>query len=154
MTAHPIGDGIHHATSSYGLGGLFMNWRSKRGPSPAAIRFGDRLRTRRMMLGMSQTELGAALNVTFQQIQKYERGINSVSASGLEKLAATLGVHIGYFFRGQLPENGQDDSSEVDLAALLATPEGVALCAAFQHIESQAMRNAAIKLLQRMMTQH
>jgi transcriptional regulator with XRE-family HTH domain len=131
-----------------------MKRRSKRGPSPAAIRFGDRLRTRRMMLGMSQTELGAALNVTFQQIQKYERGINSVSASGLEKLAATLGVHIGYFFRGQLPDNGQDDSSEVDLAALLATPEGVALCAAFQHIESQAMRNAAIKLLQRMMTQH
>jgi transcriptional regulator with XRE-family HTH domain len=154
MTAHPIGDGIHDATSSYGLGGLFMNWRSKRGPSPAAIRFGEKLRTRRIMLGMSQTELGAALNVTFQQIQKYERGINSVSASGLEKLAATLGVHIGYFFRGQLPENGQDDSSEVDSVALLATPEGVALCAAFQHIESQAMRNAAIKLLQGMMTQH
>jgi transcriptional regulator with XRE-family HTH domain len=131
-----------------------MNWRSKRGPSPAAIRFGEKLRTRRIMLGMSQTELGAALNVTFQQIQKYERGINSVSASGLEKLAATLGVHIGYFFRGQLPENGQDDSSEVDSVALLATPEGVALCAAFQHIESQAMRNAAIKLLQGMMTQH
>jgi transcriptional regulator with XRE-family HTH domain len=131
-----------------------MNWRNRRGPSPAAIRFGDKLRTRRMMLGMSQTKLGAALNVTFQQIQKYERGINSVSASGLEKLAATLGVHIGYFFRGQLPENGQNDSSEVDLAALLATPEGVALCAAFQHIESQAMRNAAIKLLQGMMTQH
>ena len=120
-----------------------------------ALRYFLRLQsTRRMMLGMSQTELGAALNVTFQQIQKYERGINSVSASGLEKLAATLGVHIGYFFRGQLPENGQDDSSEVDLAALLATPEGVALCAAFQHIESQAMRNAAIKLLQGMMTQH
>jgi len=154
MTAHPIGDGIHDATSSYGLGGLFMNWRSKRGPSPAAIRFGDRLRTRRMMLGMSQTELGAALNVTFQQIQKYERGINSVSASGLEKLAATLGVHIGYFFRGQLLENGQDDTSKVDLAALLAIPEGAALCAAFQHIESQAMRNAAIKLLQGMMKQH
>jgi len=154
MTAHPIGDGIHDATSSYGLGGLFMNWRSKRGPSPADIRFGDRLRTRRMMLGMSQTELGAALNVTFQQIQKYERGVNSVRASGLERLAARLEVPISYFFGGQLPENGQDDSSEVDLAALLATPEGTALCAAFQHIESQAMRNAAIKLLQGMMKQH
>jgi transcriptional regulator with XRE-family HTH domain len=142
------------ATFSYGLWGAVMNWRSKRGPSPAAIRFGDRLRTRRMMLGMSQTELGAALNVTFQQIQKYERGINSVSAGGLEKLAATLGVPISYFFGGQLPENGQDDSCEVDLAAILTTPEGVALCAAFQHIESQAMRRAAIKLLQGMMTNH
>ena len=131
-----------------------MNWRIKRGPTPADIRFGDRLRTRRMMLGMSQTELGTALNVTFQQIQKYERGVNRVSASGLEKLAATLGVPIGYFFGGQLPENDRDASSDVDLAALLATPEGVALCAAFQHIESEAMRNAAIKLLQGMMTQH
>ena len=131
-----------------------MERRSKRGPAPADVRIGDRIRGRRTMLGMSQTELGAALNVTFQQIQKYERGINSVSASGLEKLAATLGVPISYFFGGELPENGQDDGSEVDLAALLATPEGVALCAAFQHIESQAMRNAAIKLLQGMMTQH
>ena len=131
-----------------------MYWRSKRGPTPADVRFGNKLRARRMMLGMSQTELGAALNVTFQQIQKYERGINRVSASGLEKLAETLGVPISYFFGGQLPENGQDASSEVDSAALLATPEGVALCAAFQHIESQAMRNAAIKLLQGMMTKH
>jgi transcriptional regulator with XRE-family HTH domain len=130
-----------------------MYWRSRRGPTPADIRFGNKLRTRRMMLGMSQTELGTALNVTFQQIQKYERGINRVSASGLEKLAATLGVPISYFFGGQLPES-QDASPEVDSAALLATPEGVALCAAFQHIESQAMRNAAIKLLQGMMTKH
>jgi transcriptional regulator with XRE-family HTH domain len=153
MTAHPIGDGIHHATSSHGLGGLFMNWRSKRGPSPADVRrFGGRLRTRRMIWGMSQTELGGALNVTFQQIQEYVWGLDSVRASGLEKPAATLEVPISHFFGDQLTESHQDDSS--DLAALLATPEGVALYAAFQHIKSQAMRNAAIKLLQGMMTKH
>jgi len=101
---------------------------------------------------MSQTELGGPLNVTFRRIQKYERGVNSVKASGLEELAAMLEVPISHFFGGQLPENHQEDSA--DLAALLATPEGVALCAAFQHIESQAMRNAAIKLLQGMMTKH
>jgi transcriptional regulator with XRE-family HTH domain len=135
------------------FGGLFMNWRSKRGPSPADVRrFGGRLRTRRMMWGMSETELGGALNVTFQQIQKYEWGLNSVRASGLEKLAATMEVPISHFFGDQLPENHQDDSS--DLAALLATPEGLALCAAFQHIKSQAMRNTAIKLLQGMMTKY
>jgi len=153
MTAHPIGDRIHEVTFSYGLGGLFMNWRSKRGPSPADVRrFGGRLRTRRMMWGMSQTELGEALKVPLQQIQKYESGLNSVRASGLEKLPAMLEVPISHFFGDQLPENHQDDSS--DLAALLATPEGVAFCAAFQHIKSQAMRNAAIKLLQGMMTKH
>ena len=56
------------------MGGLF-----RRGPIPADTRFGHRMRERRMILGMSQTELGAALGVTFQQIQKYERGVNRVS---------------------------------------------------------------------------
>jgi transcriptional regulator with XRE-family HTH domain len=131
-----------------------MNGRSKRGPAPADIRFGDRMRARRMMIGMSQTELGVALSVTFQQIQKYEKGINRVSPSGLEKLAATLGVPISYFFGGQPPEDRQGDNSEVDLSAFLATPDGLALCTAFQHIENHAMRSAVIRLLQGMITKH
>jgi transcriptional regulator with XRE-family HTH domain len=122
--------------------GLFMKERSKRGPVTADVRIGDRMRARRMMLGMSQTELGAALDVTFQQIQKYERGINRISASTIERLAVTLGVPITYFFDGHPPE--------VDLTAFLATAEGFALCTAFQHIESQAMRSAVIHLLQGM----
>jgi len=131
-----------------------MNVRSRRGPAPADVRFGDRMRARRMMLGMSQTELGTALNVTFQQVQKYERGINRVSPSGLEKLAATLRVPISYFFGGQPLEGWRGNSSDVDLAAFLTTPDGLALCTAFQHIESQAMRSAVIKLLQGMITKH
>src|SRR5215467_9507128 len=101
-------------TSKY-LGGLralwggryFMDLRSKRGPIPADTRFGHRMRERRMMLGMSQTELGAALGVTFQQIQKYERGVNRVSAATLQKLAATLRVPITYFFDAPLAEGDQ-----------------------------------------------
>src|SRR5262245_47853660 len=84
-----------------------MEGRFRRGPIPADIRFGHRMRERRMMLGMSQTELGAALGVTFQQIQKYERGINRVSAGTLQKLAATLRVPITYFFDGPPAENDQ-----------------------------------------------
>src|SRR5262245_28764959 len=84
-----------------------MEGRGRRGPIPADIRFGHRMRERRMMLGMSQTELGAALGVTFQQIQKYERGINRVSAGTLQKLAATLRVPITYFFDGPPAENDQ-----------------------------------------------
>jgi transcriptional regulator with XRE-family HTH domain len=132
------------------FGGLFMKERSKRGPAPADVRIGDRMRARRMMLGMSQTELGTALDVTFQQIQKYERGINRISASTIERLAATLGVPITYFFDGHPPDNGQDHGPEVDLTAFLATAEGFALCTAFQHIESQATRSAVINLLQGM----
>ena len=84
-----------------------MEGRSRRGPIPADIRFGHIMRERRMMLGMSQTELGAALGVTFQQIQKYERGVNRVSAGTLQKLAATLTVPITYFFDGPPAENDQ-----------------------------------------------
>jgi len=134
--------------------GKLMNERGVRGPAHADIRFGDRVRARRMMLGMSQTELGAAIDVTFHEIEKYERGINSVSASTLEKLALTLRVPITYFFGNRPPECRQADASKTDLTAFLATPEGIALCAAFQHIESKAMRTAVIDLLQRLVTKH
>ena len=131
-----------------------MKERSKRGPAASDVRIGDRMRARRMMLGMSQSDLGAALDVTFQQIQKYERGINRVSASTMERLAATLGVPITYFFDDHPPDNGQGHGTEVDLIAFLATAEGLALCRAFQHIESQAMRSAVISLLQGIVTKH
>jgi transcriptional regulator with XRE-family HTH domain len=131
-----------------------MKERSKRGPALADIRIGDRMRARRMMLGMSQTELGAALDVSFQQVQKYERGINRVSAGTMERLAATLGVPITYFFDDHPPDSSQNPGSEVDLIAFLTTAEGLALCKAFQHIESQAMRSAVINLLEGMATKH
>jgi PAS domain S-box-containing protein len=70
------------------------------------------MRERRMMLAMSQTELGAALDVTFQQVQKYERGINRVSAGTLQQLAATLRVPISYFFDG--PPADKDQSAIVE----------------------------------------
>jgi transcriptional regulator with XRE-family HTH domain len=128
--------------------GEFMNERGKRRPTPVDVHFGHRMRARRMILGLSQSELGAALDVTFKQIQKYERGVNRVSASVLEELAATLRVPVTYFVDGRPAENGQRDGSKMDLTAFLATPEGFALCTAFQHIESKAMRSAVINLLQ------
>jgi hypothetical protein len=80
----------------------------------------------------SPSELGAALDVTCQQIQKYESGVNRV-----EKFAATLRVPITYFFDRHPPENGHGEGSGQDLTAFLATPEGLALCTAFQMIDSQ-----------------
>jgi transcriptional regulator with XRE-family HTH domain len=131
-----------------------MKERSKRGPTPADTRFGQRIRARRLMLGMSQTELGTPLGVTFQQVQKYERGINRVSASTLEKLAETLRVPIIYFFDSHPPETGQSDGSDADLTAFLATPDGILLCRAFQHIESKDMRSAVIGFLQGIEKEH
>jgi transcriptional regulator with XRE-family HTH domain len=125
-----------------------MKGRGKREPTSIDLRFGQRVRARRIMLGMSQTELGAALDVTFQQIQKYESGINRVSVNDLEKLAATLRVPITYFFDSYGPECGEIDSSGVDVPSFLATSAGVALFRAFQDIESETMRGAVITFLQ------
>jgi transcriptional regulator with XRE-family HTH domain len=124
-----------------------MKRQGKGIPTPAEV--GHRMRARRMMLGISQSELGAALDVTCQQIQKYESGVNRV-----EKLVATLRVPIAYFFDRHPPENGHGEGSGQDLTAFLTTPEGLALCTAFQMIDSQSVRSAFIDLLQGMVTKH
>ena len=74
-------------------------------PSPVDVHVGARLRVRRTLLGMSQTTLGDATGVAFQQMQKYERGTNRISSSRLYALARVLDVPIAYFF--------DDMSSEV-----------------------------------------
>ena len=67
-------------------------------PSPIDVHVGSRLRLRRTLLGMSQEKLGEALGLTFQQVQKYERGVNRIGASRLFDLARVLDVPIGFFF--------------------------------------------------------
>jgi transcriptional regulator with XRE-family HTH domain len=124
-----------------------MKVQGKGIPTPAEV--GHRMRARRMMLGMSQSQVGVALDVTCQQIQKYESGVNRV-----EKFAATLRVPITHFFDRHPPENGHGEGFGQDLTAFLATPEGLALCTAFQMIDSQSMRSAFIDLLQGMVTKH
>jgi transcriptional regulator with XRE-family HTH domain len=124
-----------------------MKGQSKGIATPAEV--GHRMRARRMILGMSQCELGAALDGTCQRIQKYESGVNRV-----EKLAATLRVPTTYFFDRHPPENGHGEGFGQDLTAFLATPKGLALCTAFQRIDSQAIRSAFIDLLQGMVTKH
>ncbi|HWL80147.1 MAG TPA: helix-turn-helix transcriptional regulator [Roseomonas sp.] len=67
-------------------------------PSPIDVHVGSRVRLRRTLLGMSQEKLGEALGLTFQQVQKYERGVNRIGASRLFDLARVLDVPIGFFF--------------------------------------------------------
>ncbi len=71
-----------------------------KGPDPIDIHVGQRVRARRKMLGLSQTQLGDELGVTFQQVQKYERGTNRIGSSRLFKVSSTLDVPIAYFFEG------------------------------------------------------
>lgn len=79
-------------------------------PDPIDKYVGSRIRGRRLGLGLSQTKLGDAINVTFQQVQKYENGTNRVGASNLFKMSKALGVEISYFFQ-DMPEAAFSDVS-------------------------------------------
>src|SRR6266851_7612976 len=99
---------------------------------------GSRVRMRRMMLDMSQTALGDALGITFQQVQKYEKGTNRISAGRLQQVCHTLQVPIPFFFEGApagdtLP--GRLPSSD-PLIGLMATRDGLALVKAFMRISN------------------
>ena len=77
-------------------------------PSPIDVHVGARVRLRRTLLGMSQEKLGEALGLTFQQVKKYERGVNRIGASRLFDLSRVLDVPIGFFFDDMPPEMGGD----------------------------------------------
>lgn len=109
---------------------------------------GQRLRWRRRELRLTQEKLGELLNLTFQQVQKYEKGVNRVSAGRLFEIAAALGVQIGYFYEGAsefLPK-GSANVAESDL--LTETPilsaDTLELVAAFQSINDPALRKSLL----------
>lgn len=134
------------------------------GPDPVDVHVGKRLRLRRTLLGMSQEQLAAAVGVTFQQIQKYERGSNRVSASRLYDVARVLGVEIGFFFEDigsdvttgrptqNLPE--QAGLSEPAVPAFEADPlaknETLELVRAYWKLPHADMRKHVIELLRSM----
>jgi transcriptional regulator with XRE-family HTH domain len=74
--------------------------KTKQGPDPIDKHVGARVRGRRMGMRLSQTKLGNTVDVTFQQIQKYENGTNRIGASNLYKISKTLGVDVGFFYEG------------------------------------------------------
>ncbi|MDR3449865.1 MAG: helix-turn-helix transcriptional regulator [Alphaproteobacteria bacterium] len=88
-------------------------------PDPVDIHVGARLRMRRNLVGLSQEQLGKALGLTFQQIQKYERGINRMGSSRLFQMAQILSVPVAYFFddipREGLPQPGFAEEGQADL---------------------------------------
>ena len=115
---------------------------------------GRRIRMRRVWLDMTQAALGAAIGVSFQQIQKYEKGTNRVSASRLQELANALDVKPSYFFEGLPEENKsgeQADAKNLDLppevVEFAASEEGLALIRAFARIGDLKVRNRIVMLV-------
>jgi transcriptional regulator with XRE-family HTH domain len=104
-------------------------------------RIGQRIKTRRMLLGMSQSELGRSSGVTFQQIQKYERGTNRLSVSRLHDIAEALGVPVAFFYEGA-PGGG----SAGDVVHLLGSPDAIGLLKAFRDIGDASIRRGLVAL--------
>jgi len=115
-----------------------------------ARRLGQRVRARRLEISMSQEKLADLLGVTFQQVQKYEKGINRIAASRLFDIAAALDVPISNFFDGLSPMRPQgvgETQSESFVHDVLATPEGLQLVSLFAAIESPRVRKRVVELV-------
>ncbi|KGM35831.1 hypothetical protein P409_02165 [Inquilinus limosus MP06] len=118
------------------------------GPDPVDVHVGTRLRQRRTLLGMSQEKLAAAFGVSFQQIQKYERGANRVSASRLHQLTRILNVPVGYFFEG-MADGAQNGIGlhPVHDSEMVASRETLELVRAYYRIEDATVRRRLVDLL-------
>jgi transcriptional regulator with XRE-family HTH domain len=129
---------------------------SKKQPNPIDIHVGSRVRLRRMMLGMSQERLGENLGITFQQIQKYEKGTNRIGASRLQHIARVLSMPVSYFFEGAPgiaaapPEGLQDPPATNFVVDFLSTNEGIQLNKAFVRIKDGKLRRRVIDLVRAM----
>jgi transcriptional regulator with XRE-family HTH domain len=120
----------------------------QKSPSPVDKHVGSRVRMRRMMLDMSQTTLGDALGITFQQVQKYEKGINRISASRLHQVCHTLQVPVSFFFEEMLDVPAAAMQSSPDrFTDFMATREGLTLAKAFMQINSVQLRRRIVDLV-------
>jgi transcriptional regulator with XRE-family HTH domain len=130
----------------------------KKIPNPIDRHVGSRVRLRRVMLGMTQEKLGEALGLTFQQVQKYEKGTNRIGASRLQQISRTLDVPPAFFFEGAPsfeaianPEPGRlgvaEDSNTPYIADFLATAEGLQLNMAFARIHDPKIRKRIVDLV-------
>ena len=122
----------------------------KDGPHPIDKHVGARVKLRRMILGMSQEQLGRSLGLTFQQIQKYEKGVNRIGASRVFELSKLLEVPIQYFY-DDLEGESATGFAEADAGdafmALVNSPEGVELCRYFSAIKDPQLKKRVLDLV-------
>jgi transcriptional regulator with XRE-family HTH domain len=126
----------------------------KKAPNPIDKHVGSRVRMRRMMLSMSQEKLGGALGLTFQQVQKYEKGTNRIGASRLQQISHVLQVPVAFFFEGapasHPPSDGMGEAapSPTYVSDFLATSDGLALTKAFMEIKEPKLRRRIVDLVE------
>jgi transcriptional regulator with XRE-family HTH domain len=127
---------------------------NKKQANPIDAQVGNRVRLRRMLIGMSQEKLGDFLGLTFQQVQKYEKGVNRIGAGRLFQVARILGVPIEYFYEGvieQLPaSHGRgmaEDAGAPPVMEFLSSGEGLQLSVAFMRIKDSKVRKRVLDLV-------
>ena len=127
---------------------------AKKSPNPTDKYVGSRVRMRRLMLGMSQEKLGEKLGLTFQQVQKYEKGTNRIGASRLQHISQILKVPVAFFFEGvsgpaKQSEDGSAKGPVADYVSdFLASSDGLALTKAFSNIKDSKLRRKVVDLVE------
>jgi transcriptional regulator with XRE-family HTH domain len=124
----------------------------KKQANPIDVQVGNRVRIRRMLIGMSQERLGDLLGLTFQQIQKYEKGVNRIGAGRLFEMARILNVPIDFFYEGmEAQASGQPGLSEPEGAPpvmeFVSSGEGLQLSLAFMKIRDAKVRKRVLDLV-------
>ena len=133
----------------YALGRMPSSAATTKVPEPVDMHVGSRVRMRRMMLGMSQEKVGHALGLTFQQVQKYEKGTNRMGSSRLQQIANILQVPVTFFFEdapNQTKLDGKAPSPNY-VSDFLATADGLALTKAFMKIKNAKIRRSIVDLV-------
>ncbi|MFT4162813.1 helix-turn-helix domain-containing protein [Shinella sp.] len=118
-----------------------------RAPNSIDVQVGEKIRIRRRLLGFSQAELASTIGITFQQVQKYEKGTNRVSASRLQQIAELLKVPPSYFFPADTTSGTLGETPFDELARFVMAREGVELNMAFIRINSRTLRARIIRLV-------
>ena len=125
---------------------------AKKSPNPTDKYVGSRVRMRRLMLSMSQEKLGEKLGLTFQQVQKYEKGTNRIGASRLQHIAQILKVPVAFFFEGVSGKQSEDGLSKAAVADyvsdFLSSSDGLALTKAFTNIKDSKLRRRVVDLVE------
>ena len=125
----------------------------KKQANPVDAQVGNRVRLRRMLIGMSQEKLGEMLGLTFQQVQKYEKGVNRIGAGRLFHISQILSVPIDYFYEGvvdQLPGPAKgfaEDGARPPVMEFLSSGEGLQLSLAFMRISDPKVRKRVLELV-------
>jgi transcriptional regulator with XRE-family HTH domain len=129
-----------------------LQMMAKKSPNPTDKYVGSRVRMRRLMLSMSQEKLGEKLGLTFQQVQKYEKGTNRIGASRLQHIAQILKVPVSFFFEGVSGAKQSEDGSKAPVAdyvsEFLSSSDGLALTKAFTNIKDSKLRRRVVDLVE------